>query len=298
VSGANSLLRREDEHAETAQDLMNPHSSQPISLDALVRSLWRNRSLIAQLAKRDVIGRYKGSIIGLAWSFFNPLFMLAVYTFVFSMVFESRWGSASGAENRTQFAAVLFVGLIVQGLFADVLNRAPGIILTHVNFVKKVIFPLEILPVVSLGAALFHSLISLLVLVTTSFLLNITVHWTVLCTPVVLLPLVVLTVGLAWILASLGVYIRDVGPTVSITMTVILFLTPIFYPITAVPERYRDWIMANPLTFIVEQAREVLVWGRLPDWRGLGIYLLVALGVAWTGFAWFQKTRKGFADVL
>jgi lipopolysaccharide transport system permease protein len=277
---------------------MNPHESQPTSLTALARSLWHNRGLIAQLTKRDVIGRYKGSVMGLAWSFFNPIFMLSVYTFVFSAVFKSRWGNAGGNESRTQFAVVLFVGLIVQGLFAEVLNRAPGLVLGNVNYVKKVVFPLEILPVISLGAALFHSLINLLVLLTAFVLFNGYVHWTVLFAPFVLFPLIVATLGFAWILASLGVFIRDVGQTIGIIMTVLLFLSPVFYPMTAVPEQFRPWLMANPLTFIIEQAREVLIWGRLPDWGGLGLYLMAALVAAWLGFAWFQKTRKGFADVL
>jgi len=277
---------------------MNPHQPYPTTPMALVKSLWHNRSLIAQMTTRDVVGRYKGSAMGLAWSFFNPIFMLTVYTFVFSQVFKARWGDADGNESRSQVAVVLFVGLIVQGLFAEVLNRAPGLILGNVNYVKKVVFPLEILPVISMGAALIHSLISLMVLLTAFALFNGYVYWTVLLAPLVLFPLIVATMGFAWMFAALGVFIRDVGQTIGIIMTVLMFLSPVFYPITAVPEQYRPWIMANPLTFIIEQAREILIWGRLPNWSGLGIYLLVALGVAWIGFAWFQKTRKGFADVL
>ena len=240
---------------------------------------------------------YPLSTLMLAWSFFNPVFMLAVYTFVFSLVFKARWG-IGGEESKTQFAVVLFVGMIVHGLFAEVLNRAPGLILSNVNYVKKVVFPLEILPVVSMGAALFHSLISLGVLLIAFVLFNGYLHWTVVFTPLVLLPLVILTMGLAWMLASLGVFLRDVGQTIGIITTVMLCLAPVFYPITALPVEMRPWIMANPLTFIIEQAREVLIWGRLPNWTGLGIYTLVATAVAWAGYAWFQKTRKGFADVL
>ena len=277
---------------------MNPHASQPTSLVALARSLWHNRSLITQMTTREVVGRYKGSVMGLTWSFFNPIFMLTVYTFVFSMVFKSRWSGADANESKTQFALVLFVGMIVQSLFAEVLNRAPTLIMGNVNYVKKVVFPLEILPVISLGAALFHSLVSLVVLIIAFIIFNGYVHWTVLLAPVVLLPLLVATLGFAWMLASLGVFIRDVGQTIGIIMTVIMFLSPVFYPITAVPERYRPLIMLNPLTFIITQSREVLIWGRLPNWGGLALYLLIALAVAWMGFAWFQKTRKGFADVL
>lgn len=280
-----------------AQLTTNPHAAQPTSVVALGKSLWRNRQLIAQMTKREVVGRYKGSALGLAWSFFNPVFMLTVYTFVFSVVFKARWG-LGGEESKTQFAVVLFVGMIVHGLFAEVLNRAPSLILSNVNYVKKVVFPLEILPVVSMGAALFHSLISLGVLLIAFVIFNGYLHWTAVLAPLVLLPLVILILGLAWMLASLGVFLRDVGQTIGIITTVMMFLAPVFYPVTALPEAFRPWLMANPLTFIIEQAREVLIWGRLPDWAGLALYTLAATAVAWAGYAWFQKTRKGFADVL
>jgi lipopolysaccharide transport system permease protein len=276
---------------------INPHAAHPTSLVAMVKSLWRNRQLIAQMTQREVMGRYKGSIMGLAWSFFNPVFMLTVYTFVFSVIFKSRWG-VGGEESKTQFAVVLFVGMIVHSLFAEVLNRAPGLILANVNYVKKVVFPLETLPVIAMGAALFHTLISLAVLLVAFVMFNGSLQWTAIFTPLVLLPLVILTLGLAWMLASLGVFLRDVGQTIGIITTVMMFLAPVFYPITAIPEEFRSWLLANPLTFIIEQAREVLIWGNSPDWVGLGIYLLVASVVAWGGYAWFQKTKKGFADVL
>lgn len=277
---------------------INPHAAQPTSLAALATSLWRNRQLIAQMTKREVVGRYKGSAMGLAWSFFNPVFMLVVYTFVFSEIFKSRWGGVGGDESKTQFAVLLFVGMIVLSLFSEVLNRAPSLILSNANYVKKVVFPIEILPVIAMGAALFHTLISLGVLLAAFLIFNGYLQWTAIFTPLVLLPLVILTVGLAWMLASLGVFLRDVGQTIVIITTVLMFLSPVFYPVTAVPERFRVFIMANPLTFIIEQAREVLIWGHLPNWMGLGIYTLAAVTVAWAGYAWFQKTRKGFADVI
>jgi lipopolysaccharide transport system permease protein len=249
------------------------------------------------MTKREVVGRYRGSVLGIAWSFFNPLLMLAIYTFVFSVVFKSRWG-VNPDETKTQFAVVLFVGMIVHGLFAEVINRAPGLIISNVNFVKKVVFPLDIFPSVAIGAALFHSFISLGVLLIAFVLFNGYLNWTAIFIPFVLLPLIVLTLGFAWMLASLGVFLRDLGQTTGIITMVMLFFSPIFYPVTALPIEFRPWIMANPLTFIIEQAREVLIWGHLPNWMGLGIYTLAATAVAWVGYAWFQKTRKGFADVL
>jgi lipopolysaccharide transport system permease protein len=277
---------------------INPHAAPPTSLQALGKSLLRNRELIIQMTKREVVGRYKGSVMGLAWSFFNPVFMLVVYTFVFSDIFKSRWGGDGGNDSKTQFAVILFVGMIVLNLFSEVLNRAPSMILFNVNYVKKVVFPIEILPVIAMGAALFHSLISLGVLLIAFVLFNGYLHWTAVFTPLVFLPLVILTTGIAWMLASLGVFLRDVGQTIGIVTTVLMFLSPVFYPVTAVPERFRPFIMANPLTFIIEQAREVLIWGHLPNWIGLGTYTIAAIAIAWIGYIWFQKTRKGFADVL
>ena len=196
---------------------MNPHAAQPTSLLALGRSLIQHRQLIMQMIQREVVGRYKGSVMGLGWSFFNPILMLTVYTFVFSVVFKARWGLDPN-ESKTQFAVVLFVGMIVHGLFAEVLNRAPSLILSNVNYVKRVVFPLEILPVITMGAALFHTLISLLVLLSAFVIFNGYLHWTVIFIPLVLLPFIILTLGIAWMLASLGVFVRDIGQTIGIVV--------------------------------------------------------------------------------
>jgi lipopolysaccharide transport system permease protein len=160
------------------------------------------------------------------------------------------------------------------------------------------VFPLEILPVVAMATSLFHAGISLGILLGACAVYKGFVHWTAVFIPLVLLPLVVLGLGMAWVLASIGVFLRDVGQVIGLLTTVMLFLSPVFYPLTAVPELLRPLIMANPLTFIMGEARAVLVWGRLPDWHGLAMYSVIALVVAWAGYAWFQRTRKGFADVI
>ena len=276
---------------------MNPHASHPASLGSLVTSLWTHRQLIKKMAWRDVGGRYKGSVLGLFWSFITPVLMLIVYTFVFSVVFKAKWGTGD-EETKTSFALILFVGLIVHGLLAEVLNRAPGLILGNVSYVKKVVFPLEILPVISLVAASFHSLISLLVLLIAFVAINGYLPWTIIFIPIVLLPLVTLVLGLAWMLASLGVFIRDIGQTIGIITTVMLFMAPVFFPLSAMPAKYHPFLLANPLTFIIEQSREVLIYGRLPNWSGLVVYMIIATALAWYGYFCFQKTRKGFADVL
>ena len=259
-------------------------------------ALWRHRVLIWQLTRRDVVGRYRGSLLGLLWSFLNPIFMLAVYTFVFSVVFQARWGPAS--ESKVEFAAVLFAGMIVHSLFAECLNRAPGLILGNVNYVKKVVFPLEILPWVAMGSALFHAAISVLVLLIFFAWTQQYLYWTALLLPVLLLPLVLFTMGLTWFLAATGVFLRDVGQTTGVVTTALLFLSPVFYPVSALPEAYRPLIYLNPLTFMIEQARGILLWGTMPDWSGLGAYLIFGFLTAWAGLFWFQKTRRGFADVL
>lgn len=277
--------------------MIDPHANPPTSLPSLVRSLWRHRELISQMTRREVAGRYRGSIMGLAWSLFNPILMLVVYTFVFSVVFKARWGTG-GEESQSGFAIVLFVGMIVYGLFAEMANRAPGLILSNVNYVKKVVFPLEILPVVGLGAALFHAIISLVVLLVAILLINGNLAWTFIFFPLILTPLLLATLGASWFLASLGVFVRDAGQTIGIFTTVLMFFSPVFYPISALPEKFQIWLMLNPLTFVIEQSRAVMIFGKQPDWAGLGIYAGASLVVAWAGYWWFQKTRKGFADVL
>lgn len=279
---------------------MNPHAAHPTTLKAMTRSLWSNRSLIAQMSKREIVGRYRGSALGLLWSFLNPLLMLAVYTFFFAVVFKSKWGGLpSGAEeSKTLFAVILFAGMIVHSLFAEVLNRAPTLIISNVNYVKKVIFPIEILPVINMVAAAFHALISILVLLLVLIFSNRYIHWTAVFLPIIFLPLIILTSGFAWILASIGVFVRDVGQTIGILMSVMMFLSPVFYPVSALPAFLQPWIKLNPLTFIIEQTRAILIWGQMPNWTNLLIYTLISIAISWIGFFWFQKTRKGFADVL
>ncbi|WP_429325101.1 ABC transporter permease [Paraburkholderia sp. GAS348] len=275
---------------------MNPHSKHPASFAAILSSIWRNRGLILQMTQREVIGRYRGSAMGLAWSFFNPVLMLMVYTFFFSVIFKSRWGGLN--DNKATFAVVLFVGLILHSLLAESINRAPTLILANVNYVKKVIFPLEILPIVALGSALFHSAISLLVLVIAEVILLHTLPWTAILFPLILLPLILGSLGLAWFLSAFGVYVRDISQITGIITSVLMFLSPVFYPVSNLPERYQGWIKLNPLTFIIEEGRNTLIFGHTPDWTNWLICMAGALFLAWFGFWWFQRTRKGFADVL
>ena len=268
-----------------------------ISPKEMLASAWRNRSLITALVKREIAGRYRGSIFGIAWSFFTPLLMLVVYTFVFSVVFQARWGLGVN-ESKTDFAIILFVGLIVHGLFAECVNRAPGLILSNVNYVKKVIFPLEILSVVAFGSAIFQTGISLVVILLAQLILKQHMPLTVVLFPVVLLPLAFASLGFAWFLSALGVYVRDIGQITGIITTVLLFVSAVFFPISALPKPYQGWLKLNPLAVIIEHSRKSLIFGQMPDFGQWGFMLVAGMLIAWAGFACFQKGRKGFADVL
>lgn len=262
----------------------------------MLTGLASHRDLVLALVKREVIGRYRGSVFGLLWSFLNPVFMLAVYTFAFSVVFQARWHA--GSDSKTEFALILFAGLLVFNLFSECVNRAPGLIVGNANYVKKVVFPLAVLPWVVMGAALFHALVSLAVWLLFYLAFFGVPPVTALLFPLVILPLLFFTMGLTWLLASIGVYLRDVGQVVSVVTMALLFMTPIFYPMSALPEAYRRFLQFNPLALVIEQVRDVLIWGRIPSAIAWVACLVVGLLVGSLGFAWFQKTRRGFADVL
>lgn len=261
------------------------------------RPLLRDLDLVITLTHREIVGRYRGSILGVLWSLLTPLFMLGVYTFVFSTVFKTRW-TAGGDDATAEFAIMLFAGLLVYQLFAEVVNRAPSLVLVNANYVKRVVFPLQILPVVALGSALFHLLVGLVVLLVFITVIHGPPPPTAVLLPLVLAPLCLLTLGLAWFLASLGVFIRDINQVLAPIVTALMFLSPIFYSLDALPESVRRWVVFNPLALPVEQTRDVLIAGKFPNFAALGLYFVVAVGVAVLGYVWFQKTRKGFGDVL
>jgi len=258
--------------------------------------LWRYRDLIWQMTKREVIGRYRGSVLGVFWSFLTPLCMLAIYSFVFGFVMKVRWRAES--QSQIESSLILFAGLVIYGLFAECVTRAPGLIVSNANYVKKVIFPLEIFPWVIMGAALFHVLMSLFVVIIFTISVYGALPWTALTLPVIIFPFVLLIVGICWFLSSFGVFLRDITQTVGLITTSLLFLSPILYPTSAVPSSVQFVLLMNPLTFVVEQARGALLWGQVPHWVGVWYYFIGSVVVAWLGLWWFQKTRRGFADVL
>ncbi|HJR12337.1 MAG TPA: ABC transporter permease [Rhodanobacteraceae bacterium] len=259
-------------------------------------ALTRHFALVVQMARRDVAGRYRGSFAGLLWSFFNPLLMLVIYTFVFGVIFKSRWNSQT--TNPFQYAVVLFAGLNINTLFSECANRATTLMVENTNFVKRVVFPLETLTWSTLGAGLFHLCVSTIVLLMISPFVMGHVSWTVILFPIVVMCFLPFVAGIVWLLASLGVYLRDLKQAVGIVTMALMFLAPILYPKALIPSPYREWLYLNPLTIIVEASQNVLIWGKPPTWSHLGVYVVVSGLFAWLAFAWFEQTRKGFADVV
>lgn len=262
-----------------------------------LRHLWTHRRLVAQFVRREVQARYRGSVLGLFWSFLQPLLLLGIYTFVFGVVFRARWPQFT-TGTLGEFALVLFCGLIVLNLFTDTIGRSPALVLSQPSYVKRVVFPLEILPVVALGSALFNAAVALAVLVVANLVVTGTLAWTLLLAPLVLLPILLVTLGLSFSLASLGVFLRDLPHLVGLLLQALTFLTPVFYPIDAVPAWARGVILANPLTPAVEDFRGAVLWGTPPDWPRLLVSMCVGMAITVLGHAWFTRTRRAFADVL
>lgn len=268
-----------------------------VSPFAIGRDIYQHRYLLKTMIWREINGRYRSSLLGVLWSFITPLLMLAIYTFVFTVVFQARW-NIEAEHGQTTFALVLFVGLIIHGLIAEVLGRSPGLMYEHGNYVKRVVFPLQVLPLVPCCSALFHFFISVFILLVVMILLGHPLHATLFWLPIVIIPLVPMLAGLGWLLSALGVYIRDIGHVSGLIVTVLLFVSPIFFPADALGETFKRLMYLNPLTVIIEQARAVLLWGQAPDAVALIAYSVVSCSVAWFGYTVFQKARGGFADVL
>lgn len=260
-------------------------------------TLLSHKYLFLQMLKRDIQGRYRGSQLGFLWAFAYPVLMLLVYTFVFGMVMRVKWG-VEGQDN-IDFGLILFAGLLCHSLVAEVMVGAVGLITGNSQYVKKVVFPLEILSLVSLCNAFFHMILGLGILIVIFLISGNTLHWTVLLAPVVLAPLVIFLLGMSWFISVLGVYVRDLSQFMGVLMTMLLFLGPIVYPFSSVPDAMKPWVLwLNPLTIVVEQLRAVVLFGQLPNWSQLGIYTLFALLMFFVGAWFFSRTRDGFADVI
>lgn len=259
--------------------------------------LVNNRTLIYQMTKRDILSRYKGSVMGMGWSFFTPLLMLAIYTFVFSVVFKAKWG-VGGDGNKASFAVILFAGMVVFNIFAECFNRSVTLITSNANYVNKIVFPLSILPVTVLLSSLFHALVSLVILIIASIVLMNQVHLTLLLLPVVWLPYFMALVGMMLILSSVGVYLRDLAQITGVLTTILMFTSPLFFPRSALPESLQPILMLNPLAYFIEVTRDVVIWGKTPGLLAVAISYGSSLLALALGYYCFEKLKKGFADVI
>jgi lipopolysaccharide transport system permease protein len=257
-----------------------------------------NRYLLLQLLKREVLQRYRGSHLGFFWAFAYPVLMLLVYMFVFGTVMKLRWGV--GEQTSTvQYGLVLFSGLVMHGLLAEVFTGSTRLIISNVQYVKKVVFPLPILSVVTLLNALIHNCFGLLILFVALLVTGNGIPVTVLYLPLVILPFALMMLGFSWLLSALGVFVRDLSQVIGVLVTVLLFIGPIVYPLRLIPEQYQNWVLfGNPLSIVVEQLRLVVLDGVAPDWGLLAIYYGMAVFVLWIGYWFFTKTSNGFADVV
>lgn len=263
------------------------------SLGVDIQQLW---ILVLRMTWRDIASRYKGSMLGVFWTLIVPLITVVLYTFLFSYIFKARW--AEQEEGISSYALILFAGLIVHGFLSEVLSRACSAIRSQSNLVKKVVFPLHALPAVVVFSVAFQMLVSLFVLISIQLILVGHLSCAVLSLPLLLLPLLFIGLGVAWLFGALGVYLQDLVQVVGLMSTILMFSAPILYPMQALPEFVQPWLFLNPLTFLVGEVRAVLLFGRMPDWSGLSIYFLFSIAIMLLGWWVFDKTKKGFADVL
>lgn len=262
---------------------------------APLKNLYVYRNLVLQLVRRDVLSRYQGSFLGIAWSLCIPLLTLAVYSLVFGVILRPRWPNVS---DPMQFTLILFTGLLAFNFFSECVSRAPFLIISNSNYVKKVIFPIDVLVWVPIGCAVFHLCLGLVPWVLLVFLSSGEVSNLFFLLPLVFFPLMLMTVGLSWFLSALGVFIRDIGQIVGVSVQLLLYLGPVIYPREVLPERFQWLMYLNPITVPIEQFRNILNFGLVPDFVALSVYTLIALLVAYSGRLFFEKTRHGFADVI
>ncbi|HUE81776.1 MAG TPA: ABC transporter permease [Pyrinomonadaceae bacterium] len=265
---------------------------------AVWRPLWelpRHAELIFSLARRELVGRYRGSLLGLVWALVTPFVMIGIFTFIFAGIFGARFGSTS---SHWDYALYLFCGLLPWTMFQETVQQSANTIVSKANLVKRVVFPLETLPVAQTLAAAGNQLIGTIALLVACIVLRRQFHLTALWLPALLIPQVVLALGVAWLIASLGVFLRDIAQGVALLLTAWFFLTPIIYPESVVPEHFRTLIKINPFTPLITSYRRTFLEGLGPDWPGLAYFALFAVVCFLFGYWWFARTRKNFADVI
>ena len=273
-----------------------------LSAQTARRAVWQplfqlpSRSeLIFSLARRELVARYKGSALGIIWAILTPVVTIAIFTFIFAGIFGARFGASS---SHWDYALYLFCGLLPWTMFQETLQQSASTIVTHANLVKRVVFPLETLPVAQTLSALGHQLFGTVALLIAAVIIRHELHPTLLWLPVLLIPQLLITLGAAWLIASLGVFLRDIAQGITLLLMAWMYLTPIIYPESLVPERFRVFVNINPFTHLVRSYRRILLAGAAPDWSGLLYFTAFALVVFLFGYWWFARTRKNFADVI
>jgi lipopolysaccharide transport system permease protein len=269
---------------------------QAFGISEVVNSLISNRALVYQLTRRNIQIRFRGAALGILWSLVTPILMLAMYTFVFGIILKVRWIQQQG--GNLEFATILFSGLIVHTYFSECLQHSVDLITSNRQYVKKVIFPLTSLAWVAVLTSLFQATISTAVLLLYLAFAQNTLHWTLIVVPFLLLPLMLIALGVSWIISATGVYLRDISQMISLIVLALLFVSPVFYPVSSLPEALQPLLYLNPITWVIEQVRGAILWGEWPDLVGYIKYSVIAFLVAWLGVVWFQRLRPGFADVV
>ena len=269
---------------------------QALGISEVVNSLISNRALVYQLTRRNIQIRFRGAALGILWSLVTPILMLAMYTFVFGTILKVRWIQQQG--GNLEFATILFSGLIVHTYFSECLQHSVDLITSNRQYVKKVIFPLTSLAWVAVLTSLFQAAISTAVLLLYLVLAQNTLHWTLIVVPFLLFPLMLIALGASWIISATAVYLRDISQMIGLITLALLFVSPVFYPVSSLPETLQPLLYLNPITWVIEQVRGAILWGEWPDLVGYIKYTVIAFLVAWLGVVWFQRLRPGFADVV
>lgn len=262
----------------------------------MIKVIKNNKFLLGQLVKKDIEQRYKGSVLGILWTIIVPILMLVIYTFVFSEIFQAKW--SLDTSDKYEFALVLFCGLTSFNMVSEVMNRSTNLIASNTNYVKKVVFPLELLPLVITLSALFTCVISFIILIVAKLVLYHDISPTLYQSILVFLPLILICIGVAYILSAISVYLKDIGNVINVLVMVLMYMSPVFFPLTSVPEKYRGICMVNPMTYIIENFRNTMLYGVNLDWSFLLLSVIIAVVIYALGYFVFMRTKEGFADVL
>lgn len=260
-----------------------------------LRELPRRHELVRSLARKELAAKYRGSALGFVWAMLTPAVMIAIYTFIFAGLFKARFGAQGTAWD---YALYLFCGLLPWTAFQESAQGAANVIVNHANLVKRVVFPLEALPLSQVLAAHATQMFGTLALIIATLIIRRELHATLLWLPVLIVPQIIFILGASWFVAALGVFLRDTAQVVALALVAWFFLTPIIYPEEVVPPRFRQIVALNPFAPLVRSYRRVVLEGASPDFKGMLYFAAVAVVVFLVGYWWFAKSRKNFADVI